>query len=502
MRKRKRLLTIAAATVVLGAWAAVKLYDDKLEQTPQLSKVEVNAWVTTGDQSSLLAPQEPLFFRDSADTDDEAAQPAAGLPIITVNPDQEYQTMDGFGASVTGSSAFLINKRMSGDQRDVLMKDLFSPEGIRLSFVRHSVGASDFSVDADGNPASYTYDDTESGEDYGLEQFSIAKDGDVTGLLQRILDVNSSIKVMGTPWTAPPWMKFGEQIHNGWYLNYAEPRVYAAYAQYLARYIKEYEKLGIPIYALTIQNEPEFTTADYPSMSMGAEEQALFIGDYLGPEFSKQGITSKIVAFDHNWDTAESYTQTVLGDAKANAYTDGTAYHCYAGSPEVMSKIHEAHPEKEIHLTECSGGAWSEDFGENLTWMMSKLIIGGPRNWAKTVLLWNLALDSDGGPTNGGCTNCRGVVTVDGQGESGYSRNVEYYALGHASRFVDPGAVRIDSPQAGGIENVAYRNPGGSLVLIALNPADEGRTFSVQWGESAFTFTLKARSAVTFKWQP
>lgn len=202
----------------------------------------------------------------------------SGQPVITVNPDREYQTMDGFGASVTGSSAFLVNKRMSGDQRDALMKDLFSPEGIRLSFVRHSVGASDFSVDADGNPASYTYDDTEAGEDYGLEQFSIAKDGDVTGLLQRILDENNSIKVMGTPWTAPPWMKFGEQIHNGWYLNYAEPRVYAAYAQYLARYIKEYEKLGIPIYALTIQNEPEFTTADYPSMSMGAEEQALLSG--------------------------------------------------------------------------------------------------------------------------------------------------------------------------------------------------------------------------------
>ncbi|MBY0011759.1 glycoside hydrolase family 30 protein [Paenibacillus typhae] len=501
MRRRKLLLAVAAAAAALTALTAVILYNYKPEQTG-LSQIEVNAWVTTGDQSSLLAPQEPFFFRDSADTDGEKVHSAAGQPVITVNPDQEYQTIDGFGASVTGSSAFLINKQMSEVQREALVKDLFSPEGIRLSFVRHSVGASDFSVDADGNPASYTYDDTESGEDYGLEQFSAAKDKDVTELLRRIVDANETVKVMGTPWTAPPWMKYGEQIHNGWYLNYAEPRVYSAYAQYLARYIKEYEKLGIPIYALTIQNEPEFTTADYPSMSMGAEEQALFIGNYLGPEFSKQGITSKIMAFDHNWDIAESYTQTVLSDAKANAYTDATAYHCYAGSPDVMSKVHAAHPEKGIYVTECSGGAWSEDFGDNLTWLMSKLIIGGPRNWAQAVLLWNLALDPDGGPTNGGCSNCRGVVTIDGQGDAGYSRNVEYYALGHASRFALPGAVRIGSPQTGGIDNVAYRNPDGSIVLIALNPADEDRTFSVEWSERTFSFTLKARSAVTFKWQP
>ncbi|KUP23537.1 glycoside hydrolase family 30 beta sandwich domain-containing protein [Paenibacillus sp. DMB5] len=499
MRRRKLLLGVAAAAAALTALTAVILYNYKQEQA-RPSPLEVNAWVTTGDQSSLLAPQEPFLFRDSADTEGETAQ--SGLPVITVNPDQEYQTMDGFGASVTGSSAFLINQRMAGDQRNALMKDLFSPEGIRLSFVRHSVGASDFSVDADGNPASYTYDDTESGEDYALEQFSTAKDKDVTELLRRIVDANETVKVMGTPWTAPPWMKYGEQIHNGWYLNYAEPRVYSAYAQYLARYIKDYEKLGIPVYALTVQNEPEFTTADYPSMSMGAEEQAYFIGNYLGPEFQRQGITSKIVAFDHNWDIAESYVQTVLGDAKANAYTDGTAYHCYAGSPEVMSKVHDAHPGKEIYVTECSGGAWSEDFGDNLAWLMSKLIIGGPRNWAQAVLLWNLALDPEGGPANGGCSNCRGVVTVDGQGKAGYSRNVEYYALGHASRFIDPGAVRIGSPQAGGIENVAYRNPDGSIVLIALNPSDEDRTFNVQWSERTFSFTLKARSAVTFKWQP
>lgn len=514
MRRRKGLLVIAAAAIaVLTVCAAIKLYgfthESEKPEEVKLSPVQVDAWVTTADQSSLLAPQAPFFFRDEAprygdsgQTDSKAAQSFSDLPVIAVNPDLEYQTMDGFGASVTGSSAFLINKRMSGAQRDELVKDLFTQQGIRLTFVRHSIGASDFSVDAEGNPASYTYDDTESGEDYGLERFSIAKDGDVTKLLRHIIRVNESVKVMGTPWTAPSWMKYGEQIYNGWYLNYADPVVYSAYAQYLARYIQAYEALGIPVYAVTVQNEPEFTTPDYPSMSMGAAEQARFIGEYLGPEFDKNGITSKIVAFDHNWDIAESYTNNVLGNPKANAYTDGTAYHCYAGTPEVMSEVHEAYPDKEIYITECSGGAWSENFGDNLAWLMSKLIIGGPRNWAKTVLLWNLALDPEGGPGNGGCSDCRGVITIDGQEKEGYSRNVEYYALGHASRFVDPEAVRIGSSQGGGIENVAFRNPDHSFVLVAFNSINEKRTFKVQWVERSYTFTLPARSAATFKWRP
>lgn len=506
MRKWKLLLAVFVVIAALAAWTGLEWPGGKPEET-QPAPVQVDAWVTTADQSSLLAPQKPFFFSslpsrdgDSGHTKSGLEPASSGLPVIEVNPDREYQTMDGFGASVTGTSAFLINQRMSGDQRDALVKDLFTTQGIRLTFVRHSIGASDFSVDAEGNPASYTYDDTGAGEDSGLEQFSIAKDGDVTELLRRIAGMNAAVKVMGTPWTAPPWMKFGESTYNGWYLNYTEPRVYTAYAQYLVRYIQAYEALGIPVYAVTVQNEPEFTTPDYPSMSMGAEEQARFIGEYLGPAFQRNGIQAKIVAFDHNWDIAESYTDSVLGDSEANAYTDGTAYHCYNGSPEAMSKVHEAYPDKNIYVTECSGGAWSEDFGDNLTWLMSKLIIGGPRNWAKSVLLWNLALDPEGGPANGGCTNCRGVVTVDGQGESGYSRNVEYYALGHASRFVDPGAVRIDSSQVSGIENVAFKNPDQSLVLIAVNSAEESRQFKVQWADRAYTFTLAARSAVTFKW--
>lgn len=494
MRRWKLLLPIFAVTAVLAAWAGVKGYGGEAEEH-QLPPVQVSAWVTTADQSSLLAPQEPFFFADS-----KAEESSSELSVISVDSDKEYQTMDGFGASVTGSSAYLINRQISGEQREKLVKDLFTQQGIRLTFVRHSIGASDFSVDAQGNPASYTYDDAEAGEDYGLEQFSVDQDGDVTDLLQRIISENESVKVMGTPWTAPPWMKYGERTYNGWYLNYTEPRVYTAYAQYLVRYVQAYEALRIPVYAVTVQNEPEFTTPDYPSMSMRAEEQARFIGDYLGPEFSRNGIKAKIVAFDHNWDIAESYMDNVLADSKAEAYTDGSAYHCYAGSPEAMSRVHEAYPDKNIYVTECSGGAWSGDFGENLSWMMSKLIIGGPRNWAKSVLLWNLALDPEGGPVNGGCSNCRGVVTVDGQGEAGYTRNVEYYALGHASRFVDPGAVRIDSSQVSGIENVAFKNPDHSIVLIAANSMKESRTFNVQWAGRTYTFSLAARSAVTFKW--
>ncbi|GGG01424.1 hypothetical protein GCM10010912_52880 [Paenibacillus albidus] len=211
-------------------------------------------------------------------------------------------------------------------------------------------------------------------------------------------------------------------------------------------------------------------------------------------------MDTKLIGFDHNWDKAAEYAGTLQGDSGAADYTDGTAYHCYAGTPDAMSQVHEAFPDKNIYFTECSGGEWNSDFGENFSWDMSNLIIGSPRNWAKTVLLWNLALDPDGGPENGGCPNCRGVVTIDPQ-TGDVAKNVEYYALGHASKFVDPGAVRIESTQySGRIETVAYENPDASLVLIAANTSNEEQAFTVRWKWRTFDYTLPPKSAVTYKW--
>ncbi|WP_462409496.1 glycoside hydrolase family 30 protein [Neobacillus sp. Marseille-QA0830] len=452
----------------------------------------VNVWLTTGDQKHLLSPQTSLAF--TTDTENH-------LPAIDVNPTIRYQTMDGFGAAITGSSAYLINQKMSTVQRESLVKELFSKKsGININFIRHTIGASDFSVDEYGQPSSYTYDDTELEKDYDLKEFSIKKDAQVIKLLQKILNNRSNVKVIGTPWTAPSWMKYGTKTLNGWYLDYTDEKVYASYANYFVKYIKAYKNAGIPIYAVTVQNEPEFTTNSYPSMSMNAAEQAKFVGEYLGPAFVTHNISTKIIAYDHNWDKGIDYATMVLSDNRASAYTDGTAFHCYEGPPDSMTLVHNAFPNKSIYFTECSGGNWGSDFRDNFTWYMSNLMIGAPKNWSKTVLFWNLALDSSGGPANGGCSNCRGVITINPKNGS-FSKNVEYYALGHVSKFVDAGAVRIDSTDyKGNIHSVAYMNSDGSIALIVANVSNDLMRFKIRWNSKSFIYTLPSKSASTFKW--
>lgn len=321
-------------------------------------ELTVESWLTTPDRNNLLTPQPVSVFSGTG---------KYGDAVIGVDAGRRYQTIEGFGAAVTGSSAYLIGGKLSASQREALLDDLFTDRGIRLSYVRHTIGASDFSVDESGKPSSYTYDDVPQGEtDFELNNFSVQRDARVIGLMREIVNKNQQLKVLGTPWTAPPWMKYGETVYNGWYLDYTDERVYRAYADYFVKYIQAYEAAGVPIDAITVQNEPEFTTPDYPSMSMGAEEQAKFIGGYLGPAIEQSGLGTKIIAYDHNWDLGESYARTVLGNGEASRYTEGTAYHCYGGEPNVMTRIHDAFPDKAVYFTECSGGSWSEDFGSNL----------------------------------------------------------------------------------------------------------------------------------------
>lgn len=488
--------------------------------SPESGKA-VGLWLTTPDRRNLLTRQPDLQFEAAVGLSGVKAGAVAGAKanaadgavaadvadvtdkaVIEVEPAIAYQTMKGFGAAVTGSSAYLING-LPANRREALLRELFTEDGLNLSYVRHTIGASDFSVDGAGAPASYTYDDTEAGvPDWKLARFTAQRDAGLIALLSQISALSGRLQVMGTPWTAPPWMKYGEAVHNGWYLNYEDSRVYEAYADYFVKYIQAYAAAGVPIDTVTVQNEPGFTSSDYPSMSMGAEEQARFIGRYLGPAFERSGIATNILTYDHNWDQGEAYVKTVLGDKAAARYLSGSAYHCYAGEPDAMSRVHEAYPDKAIYFTECSGGGWSGDFGSSLTWLMSKLIIGAPRNWAETVLLWNIALDPSGGPANGGCQDCRGVVEID-PASGLVSRNPEYYALGHAAKFVDPGAVRIgSSPSVDGVDNVAYRNPDGSLVVIADNASDAARAIRIVWQGRSFAYTLPVDAAATFKWQP
>ena len=423
-----------------------------------------------------------------------AAAPAPESPAITVTVDdaRTFQTMDGFGASLTDSSAWLIAKTLSPPQRHDLLESLFSATaGAGLSYLRQPMGASDFAT------SEYTYDDVPDGQtDFNLKRFSIARDEEyIIPLLKQILAINPSLKIMASPWSAPAWMKESGRLNGGRLKN--EDAIYHSYAEYFVRFIRAYAADGISIDAVTLQNEPWNETDHYPSMRMQPEDEARIVR-VLGPMLEAAGIKTKIVIWDHNWDHPE-YPLSVLKDAAARPYIDGVAFHGYAGRVSAQSVVHDAFPDKNIYFTECSGGDWSTDFASNLIWDMQHLLVGAPRNWARTVIKWNLALDDQHGPRlPGAASNCRGVVTI--QRKTGaIMRNEEYYALGQVSKFVQPGARRIfsDNPSS-----VAFVNPVRSLALILFNAGHEAQSYSIQWRGKAFSYTLPARSVVTFIWPP
>lgn len=441
---------------------------------------------TTGDQSQLLARQPDLSWHSGS---------GASNLQITVNEGTAYQTMDGFGASLTDSSASLIWNQLSSAQQSTLMQELFSPSGIGISFLRQPMGASDFS--ASGN---YSYDDMPAGQtDTGLAHFSIAHDMPyIIPLLKQALTINPAIKVVALPWSPPAWMKSSGTM-NGGNIN---ATYYAGLAQYFVLFVQNYQQQGIAIYAVSPQNEPLNSTTSYPSAYLAPADEATFLANDLGPALQAAGLSSvKIFAYEHNWDHPE-YAETVLGSS-AGSFVAGSSFHCYAGDESAQAAVETAYPTKDIWFTECSGTVGSS-FASDLVWNAHHLLIGATRNWARSVSLWNVALDQNSGPTNGGCMNCRGVVTIDNRvSPTKISFNVEYYVLGHVGKFVAPGANRIDSNSfgLGSVEDVAFRNRDGLKVLLVLNSGQSVASFSVQWNGQAFESALPAGALATFYWK-
>ena len=438
-------------------------------------------WVTTGDQARLLSREPDILFGDGTAT----------LPLLSVADTGGYQEIVGFGAAITDASAILING-LPAEQRERLLHELFDPDsGIGLSFTRLTIGASDFS------PRHYTFDDMPPGErDPTLARFTIEPDrANRLPVVQRALAINPSLTVMASPWSAPAWMKTSDKLIKG----SLRPDAYDAFAEYLARYVDAYAAEGVPIFALTIQNEPHFEPDDYPGMRVEPPARARFIGEYLGPRLQRGGSGTRILDWDHNWDEPQS-PLAVLRDSVARRYVSGVAWHCYGGEVSAQSTVHDSFPSVDTYFTECSGGDWAPNFSDNLVWNARTLIIGTTRNWARGVLLWNLALDENHGPHLGGCGNCRGVVTIDSK-TGAVTRNVEYYALAHASRFVRPGARRIESTNAPGLENVAFRNRDGSTVLIVVNTTTVEQRFGVRSHGRALEYALPAAAVATLRWR-
>jgi glucosylceramidase len=434
------------------------------------------------NRSAVLASKPPLQFVDSR----------SSALTIRVDESSQYQTIDGFGASLTDSSAWLLDRKLTKEQRKELLETLFgTKKGIGLSILRQPMGASDFAL------TDYSYDDMASGEkDPKLAKFLIEHDrAYIIPLLKEALALNPNLKIIASPWSAPGWMKTSQSMIQGALL----PEAYPAFANYFVKFIKAYAEAGIPIYAITIQNEPLNIPGNYPGMGMTAIEQAAFLRDHLGPAFREAGLSTKILIFDHNWDLIEFPLQ-VLSDSKAAAFAAGTATHCYGGTATAQLELHNRFPEKEIWMTECSGGDWQKG---NLLEQQVRLIIGSTRNWAKSVVLWNLALNQDHEPFLGGCTNCRGVVTVnDSASPTQVIPTVDFTALAHVSKFVKPGARRIESNSfdQGSLEDVAFQNPDGSIILLVLNSSGGSVSFNIAYEGKYASYKMPGGAVATFTW--
>jgi glucosylceramidase len=448
---------------------------------PSFAQNEASIWLTNPDRSALFQLQSPPTPLTTSPAKD---------PIIDIDDAKTYQTIDGFGFAVTGGSAQLL-MRMDPAKRAAILHELYADDGnnIGTSYIRVSVGASDM------NDRVYSYDDMPEGQtDPSMAKFSLDTDrADVIPVLKEILAIDSKIKILASPWSAPLWMKTSGAARGG----VLKPEYFDAYAEYFVKYIQGMQAAGIPIDTLTIQNEP-LNEKNTPSMLMLESEQEDFIKNHLGPAFKKAEIKTKIVLYDHNLDHP-LYPLSILRDPKANKYIDGTGFHLYGGTVDAMTQVHNEFPHKNLYFTEQAVIGRSDSSEINLSKPVARVIIGVSRNWSKNILLWNLAADPQKGPhtNDGGCTECVGAITIDG---NTITRELAFYTLAHASKFVRPGSVRIDSNDIEQLPNVAFKTPKGEKVLIVSNIGDAPQTFSVRDRGKSFTTSLNAGSVATYVW--
>lgn len=470
----KSLFLLAASILFLGCSSS----NTVTNQTQPTS--EIDFWLTKGNQSVKLQRQSPILTFGSVAND---------FVNIEVEENQTFQGIDGFGYTLTGGSAQVINQ-LNSSKRQELLQELFGSgdNAISVSYLRISIGASDL----DSLP--FTYNDLPNGQtDLNLEKFSLAPNkNDVIPMLKEILAINPNIKILATPWSPPVWMKDNDSFVGG----SLQPQYYGVYAQYFVKYIQQMEAEGITIDAITPQNEP-LHPGNNPSLLMLAAQQADFIKNHLGPAFQKANLKTKIIVYDHNCNKPE-YPLAILNDAAAYPYLDGSAFHLYEGDISAMSTVHDAFPNKNVYFTEQYTSN-TGNFDGDLKWHTRNIIIGSMRNWSKTALEWNLANNASFGPnTPGGCTTCKGALTIESN--DGFTRNVAYYIIAHASKFVPAGSVRIASNLSGNLQNVAFKTPEGKKVLIVENDGNTTESFNIKYHGKWVATSLEAGSVGTYVW--
>jgi len=445
---------------------------------PPAGTNDMDFWLTKADQSVLLQKQSVVLSFGTISNSNSN---------IDVDTTQVFQTIDGFGFTLTGGSAYVIDHLNTTDKAN-LLNELFGNDSnsIGISYLRISIGASDL------NASVFSYDDMPAGQtDTSLANFSLAPDQtDLIPLLKEILLINPAIKILGAPWSAPVWMKDNGSSVGG----SLQTQYYDAYDRYFVKYIQQMKANGISIDAVTPQNEP-LNPGNNPSLVMTAAEQTDFIKNNLGPAFQSAGITTKIITYDHNCDRPD-YPIAVLSDPAANAFINGSAFHLYAGNISALSQVHNAFPDKAVYFTE----QWTSstgDFGGDLKWHEKNVIIGSMRNWSRVALEWNLANDPSYNPhTPGGCTQCKGALTIG----TTVTRNVGYFIVAHASKFVPAGSVRIGSNSTASLQTVAFKTSAGKKVLIVENDGTTDATFNIRFNNKWTITTLPAGAVGTYLW--
>jgi glucosylceramidase len=452
---------------------------------------QVEVWLSDPMQSKWLNKESSLNFQSSTSTSPQF--------VVNVNESIKYQTMDGFGASLTDASCWLFKNKLSTSKRDELLRALFGQDGIGLSILRQPIGASDFSWEA------WTYADSLY-DDWALSSFAFWREDDyIFPILSQALSIQPGrIKLFGSPWSPPAWMRKDNHLF-GTKGGYLRPECYDVYADYFVKYVQGYAAKGLLVYAVSLQNEPLYAPEHYQGMIMSIQDQIGFIRDYLGPKFTLGGIRTKIIAYDHNYDQAGlDYSRAILNNPGSNRYCSGIGFHTYTWPQhDKMNILHNEFPNKDIWITEAGSGTWiGSDVAQFSDQMMH--LIRSPRNWAKGVVFWNVALDQNSSPklANVDSSNSnRGLVTIRSDMQDQWQYELGYYSMGHSSKFVNPNAERIFSDTfQDKVETVAYLNQDQSIVLIISNREANLKKIQVKWSQKVLEYSMPANSALTLKW--
>ena len=477
---------LALGAMSLAASAqAVRFPNPTIKIEADDSQGFVQSYLVSEDGSNRMTPSAISFDSGTGNVDG----------IITLNPTDQRQEIDGFGFAITGSAAYNLLK-MNPAARKALLTQIFSRQhGYGCSYVRVPIGCSDFSL------SEYTCCDTP-----GIENFALTSEETqyIIPVMKEILAINPDVKVMSAPWTAPRWMK----TNGNWTSGNLRTDCYQDYATYFVKWIQAFQNNGIQIYGVTPQNEP-LNHGNSASMFMGWNEARDFIKQALGPKFREAGLSTKIYVFDHNYNydnlsEQQSYPTKIYADADASRYIAGAAYHNYGGNASEMTNVHNANPDKELIFTEWTAGTWSwPGVGINAVNTDAKaLIFDVVKNWGRGAMVWNLMLDSDRGPYRpGGCSTGNGAIDISKSDYSTLTYNSFYYVMCIAAAAVSDGAHYIAADGgADGIEFAAFRNNDGGYGLVVMNTSGSERRLRVSDRTNRFVVTIPAHSLASYRW--